>query len=185
MDLGRELRRLCDLLCGPDRAEIFSDLASRLRHGSGAGRARLRIDLAGDVDGLSGQDQGGCRPVAPDPGAGWRRPVTAPSMGLPMPLACGLNPPPNDSRLHRGPMNEHVQTATTEPLFNPLSPEFIRDPYPHYERLRTTDPIHLTPHGMFVASRHAEASLVLGGKRFGKDYVERSVRRYGPQIMEE
>ena len=43
-------------------------------------------------------------------------------------------------------MNEHVQTATSEPLFNPLSPEFIRNPYPHYERLRTTDPMHLTPH---------------------------------------
>jgi cytochrome P450 len=82
-------------------------------------------------------------------------------------------------------MNEHVQTATTEPLFNPLSPEFIRDPYPHYERLRTTDPMHLTALGSFVASRHAEASLVLRDKRFGKDYVERTKRRYGPQIMEE
>jgi cytochrome P450 len=82
-------------------------------------------------------------------------------------------------------MNEHVQTATTEPLFNPLAPEFIRDPYPHYERLRTTDPMHLTPLGMFVASRHAEASFVLRDKRFGKDYVERSIRRYGPQVMEE
>src|SRR6266436_1895218 len=58
-------------------------------------------------------------------------------------------------------MNEHVQTAQTEPMFNPLSPDFIRDPYPHYERLRTSDPMHLTPLGMFVASRHAEASLVL------------------------
>jgi cytochrome P450 len=82
-------------------------------------------------------------------------------------------------------MNEHVQTATTEPLFNPLSPEFIRDPYPHYARLRTTDPMHQTPLGMFVASRHAEASLVLRDKRFGKDFVARSFRRYGPQIMEE
>ena len=81
-------------------------------------------------------------------------------------------------------MNEHVQTAQTEPLFNPLSPEFIRDPYPHYERLRTTDPMHQSPLGM-VASRHAEASLVLRDKRFGKDYVERSIRRYGPKIMEE
>jgi len=52
-------------------------------------------------------------------------------------------------------MNEHVQAATTEPLFNPLSPEFIRDPYPHYERLRRTDPVHLTPHGQYLASRHA------------------------------
>src|SRR5712671_2463301 len=82
-------------------------------------------------------------------------------------------------------MNEHVQTATTGPFFNPLSPEFIRDPYPSYERLRTSDPMHLTPFGAFVASRHAEASLVLRDKRFGKDFVDRSVRRYGPQIMEQ
>src|SRR6266853_1189740 len=82
-------------------------------------------------------------------------------------------------------MNEHVQTAQTEPMFNPLSPDFIRDPYPDYERLRTSDPMHLTPLGMYVASRHAEASLVLRDKRFGKDFVERSTRRYGSKIMEE
>jgi cytochrome P450 len=82
-------------------------------------------------------------------------------------------------------MNEHVQAATNEPLFNPLSPEFIRDPYPHYARLRTSDPMHLTAHGAYVASRHAEASLVLRDKRFGKDHVERTIRRYGPKIMDE
>jgi cytochrome P450 len=82
-------------------------------------------------------------------------------------------------------MNEHVQTATNEPLFNPLSPEFIRDPYPVYERLRSTDPVHLTEHGSFLASRHAEVSLVLRDKRFGKDFVDRTLRRYGPKIMEE
>ncbi len=82
-------------------------------------------------------------------------------------------------------MNEHVQAATTESLFNPLSPEFIRDPYPHYARLRTTAPIYLAPHGLHLASRHAEASLVLRDRRFGKDFVERSTRRYGPKIMEE
>ena len=82
-------------------------------------------------------------------------------------------------------MNEHVQPADSAPLFNPLAPEFIRNPYPYYERLRTTDPMHLTPFGTFVASRHAEASLVMRDKRFGKDYVERTIRRYGPKIMEE
>jgi cytochrome P450 len=82
-------------------------------------------------------------------------------------------------------MNEHVQAAAAEPLFNPLSPDFIRDPYPHYERLRGTDPMHVNAHGAFVASRHAEVSLVLRDKRFGKDYVERTVRRYGPKIMDE
>ena len=82
-------------------------------------------------------------------------------------------------------MNEHVQAATIEPLFNPLSPDFIRDPYPHYARLRSTDPVHVNAHGAFVLSRHADASLVMRDKRFGKDYVERQIRRYGPKIMEE
>src|SRR3954469_11289741 len=82
-------------------------------------------------------------------------------------------------------MNEHVQTASSVPLFNPLAPEFIRNPYPHYERMRATDPVHLTPLGVYVASRHAEVSLVVRDKRFGKDYVERTIRRYGPQIMDE
>jgi hypothetical protein len=82
-------------------------------------------------------------------------------------------------------MNEHAQPAATASLFDPLAPEFIRDPYPHYERLRTSDPMHVTAQGAFVASRHAEVSLVMRDKRFGKDYVERTVRRYGPRIMEE
>src|ERR1700712_2423964 len=82
-------------------------------------------------------------------------------------------------------MNDLPQTATTEPLFNPLSPDYIRDPYPSYERLRTTDAMHLTPFGSYVASRHADVTLVLRDKRFGKDFVDRTRRRYGPHIMEE
>ncbi|MDD1534954.1 cytochrome P450 [Bradyrhizobium sp. WBOS4] len=82
-------------------------------------------------------------------------------------------------------MNEHVQGAGGAPLFNPLSPDFIRDPYPHYDRLRTLDPIHVTPFGQFVASRHADVSLVMRDKRFGKDFVERSKRRYSDKIMDE
>ncbi|MBV9460038.1 MAG: cytochrome P450 [Bradyrhizobium sp.] len=89
-------------------------------------------------------------------------------------------------------MNEHVQAqiatqagANESPLFHPLSPDFIKNPYPHYERLRNTDPMHVNEHGAFVASRHAEVSLVMRDKRFGKDYVERTIRRYGPKIMDE
>jgi cytochrome P450 len=87
-------------------------------------------------------------------------------------------------------MNEHLQGVAApldaaQPLFNPLSPDYIRDPYPSYERLRTLDPVHLTAFGNFLVSRHAEVSLVLRDKRFGKDFTERSSRRYGPQIMEE
>jgi hypothetical protein len=82
-------------------------------------------------------------------------------------------------------MNEHVQAATSEPLFNPLSPDYIKNPYPHYVRLREHDPMHVNAHGAFVASRHAEVTLVLRDKRFGKDYVERTIRCYGPKIMDE
>jgi len=81
-------------------------------------------------------------------------------------------------------MNEPAQAASA-PLFNPLSPEFIRDPYPHYDRLRRLGPVHITGHGMYVVSRHADVSAILRDKRFGKDFVVRSVRRYGPKIMEE
>ncbi len=45
--------------------------------------------------------------------------------------------------------------------------------------------MHVNAHGAFVASRHADVSLVLRDKRFGKDYVERTIRRYGPKIMDE
>ncbi|MDU1692067.1 MAG: cytochrome P450 [Bradyrhizobium sp.] len=82
-------------------------------------------------------------------------------------------------------MNELVEAAKAAPLFNPLSPEFIRDPYPFYQQLRDNDPMHVTPFGSVLASRHAEASLVLRDKRFGKDFVDRSIRRYGPEIMQE
>jgi len=37
-------------------------------------------------------------------------------------------------------MNEPAQAVAAAPLFNPLSPEFIRNPYPHYDRLRELDP---------------------------------------------
>src|SRR6201995_416662 len=82
-------------------------------------------------------------------------------------------------------MSERVQVDIAEPLFNPLSPDYIKNPYPHYVRLREHDPMHVTAHGAFVASRHADVTLVLRDKRFGKDYVERPIRRSGPNFMDE
>jgi cytochrome P450 len=82
-------------------------------------------------------------------------------------------------------MNEQVQTLQGAPLFNPMSPEFIANPYPFYHRLRTLEPMHLTPIGLYVASRHADVVTILRDKRFGKDYVGRMSRRFGPQILDE
>jgi len=83
------------------------------------------------------------------------------------------------------PMNEQIQNLEGAPLFNPLSPEFIANPYPFYHRLRATDPMHLTPLGFNVASRHADIIAILRDKRFGKDFVGRMTRRFGPRILEE
>jgi cytochrome P450 len=78
-----------------------------------------------------------------------------------------------------------VEVPQAEPLFNPMSPDVIANPYPHYHRLRTLDPVHRSPLGVFVASRHADVSFVLRDKRFGKDFVGRMTRRFGAQVLDE
>jgi hypothetical protein len=82
-------------------------------------------------------------------------------------------------------VNDTLQAPAAEPLFNPMSPEVIADPYPYYHRLRETDPVHRSPLGFFVASRHADVSHILRDKRFGKDFVGRMTRRFGKEVMEE
>ncbi len=77
------------------------------------------------------------------------------------------------------------QSAQAEPLFNPLSPAVIADPYPHYHRLRRLDPVHRSPLGFVVVSRHADVSQILRDKRFGKDFVGRMTRRFGAEALEE
>jgi cytochrome P450 len=79
------------------------------------------------------------------------------------------------------PMDDREQTVKGEPLFNPASPEVIADPYPYYHRLRDVDPMHLTPAGFYVASRHADVATILRDKRFGKDFVGRVTRRFGAE----
>jgi cytochrome P450 len=82
-------------------------------------------------------------------------------------------------------MNEQIEPTQGEPLFNPWTPAFIADPYPFYHRLRTTEPMHLTPLGFYVVSRHADVAAILRDKRFGKDFIGRITRRSGPEILEE
>lgn len=71
------------------------------------------------------------------------------------------------------------------PVFDMLSPEVIRDPYPLYHALRTAAPIHRTPLGFFVATRHADIAAILRDRRFGKDFAGRMARRAGIQALDE
>jgi cytochrome P450 len=76
-------------------------------------------------------------------------------------------------------------TTLAAPVFNPLSPEFIRDPYPYYRRLRDHDPLWPSPFGYRLASRHADIAAILRDRRFGKAYAARMQKRYGEHAMEE
>lgn len=85
-------------------------------------------------------------------------------------------------------MNEAIRSqpvTAAQPVFNPLSPDFIRDPYPFYAQLRSGDLMHLPPINAYLASRNADVALILRDRRFGKDFEHRTVSRYGPQIMNE
>lgn len=77
------------------------------------------------------------------------------------------------------------ETTTAAPIFNPLSPEFIRDPYPFYRQLRDHDPLWPSPFGYRLASRHADIAAILRDRRFGKSYAARMTKRYGEHAMEE
>jgi pimeloyl-[acyl-carrier protein] synthase len=54
--------------------------------------------------------------------------------------------------------------------YNPFTPEFHRDPYPFYRRLREADPVHWNPPGIWVLTRHADAVAMLRHPRMSSDF---------------
>ncbi len=54
--------------------------------------------------------------------------------------------------------------------YNPFLPEFHRDPYPFYRRLREADPVHWNPPGIWVLTRHADAVAMLRHPRMSSDF---------------
>jgi cytochrome P450 len=58
-------------------------------------------------------------------------------------------------------------------LLGAPDPAAVADPYPRYARLRAQDPVHRTPEGLWVLTRHAEVAAVLRDPRFGREGFER------------
>jgi cytochrome P450 len=58
-------------------------------------------------------------------------------------------------------------------LFGAPDPAFLADPYPVYARLRAEDPVHRTPHGLWILTRYADVAAVLRDPRFGREGFER------------
>ena len=73
----------------------------------------------------------------------------------------------------------------SEPM-NPLDPALAVDPYPTYERLRSTDPVHRTALGGFALTRHADVAAVLrDGITYQHCYVAQQKARLGPDVEDE
>jgi cytochrome P450 len=77
-------------------------------------------------------------------------------------------------------MTTHTRTTptATDPaidvdLFRPLSTTRLTDPYGYYRQLREQDPMHRTPHGLWILTRHADVAAVLRDPRFGREGFER------------
>ena len=71
-----------------------------------------------------------------------------------------------------------------EPIFNPFSPEFVRNPYPSYHLLRAQQPMYMTPLGFWVATRYEDVTQILRDKRFGKNFEGRMIEAYGPEVFD-
>jgi cytochrome P450 len=59
-----------------------------------------------------------------------------------------------------------IRSAADLSGIDPFMPEHRTDPYPLYRRLRELDPVHRSPAGPWVLTRHADATAVLHDPRF-------------------
>jgi cytochrome P450 len=62
-----------------------------------------------------------------------------------------------------------AQPDMTQMLFNPFLPEVHQDPYPHYQRLRETEPIHQPFPGAWMLSRHRDVVPLLRNPSVSSD----------------
>jgi cytochrome P450 len=63
-----------------------------------------------------------------------------------------------------------MSEQSTELLFDPRDPGMLANPYPYYHRLRETDPIHRSPFGYWVLSRHRDVDALLKDQRPCSDF---------------
>ena len=57
----------------------------------------------------------------------------------------------------------------SEVSFNPFDPEFRKNPYPFYEKLRELEPVHVTPLGFIVLTRYDDVVNTLRNNDFSRD----------------
>ena len=56
------------------------------------------------------------------------------------------------------------------PMFNPMDPAFVRDPYPAYRMLRAHAPVWKSPLGVWVLTRYEDIQRLLKDSTFVHDF---------------
>jgi pimeloyl-[acyl-carrier protein] synthase len=65
-----------------------------------------------------------------------------------------------------GDRTHHVPaTLDTPPVFDPLDPRFVRDPYPTFAHLRDNEPVHRAPGGAWVITKYEDVYNALADTR--------------------
>jgi unspecific monooxygenase len=68
---------------------------------------------------------------------------------------------------------------------SPRDPAFVQNPYPFYDRARATGPLfHWEDYGFPCAAGHAEVSLLLRDRRFGRELPEALKPRRPPHLAD-
>src|SRR5215471_12958429 len=49
-----------------------------------------------------------------------------------------------------------------------MPPDLVTDPYSYYARLRSEDPVHGSPGGLWILTRYDDVALALRDPRFGR-----------------
>jgi cytochrome P450 len=66
--------------------------------------------------------------------------------------------------------------ADTALVYDPFAPSFHDDPYPTWTALRESEPMHRTPLGTYVLTRHEDVFALLRDRRLGRDIPPNLVR---------
>jgi cytochrome P450 len=76
-----------------------------------------------------------------------------------------------------------ADAAAAPVRFNPFAADFRQDPYPAYERLRSTKPVTKTL-GMWVLTRYADVQGVLRDRSFSADLIPQLIRRQADRLQQ-
>src|ERR1700742_5201540 len=67
-----------------------------------------------------------------------------------------------------------------ELVFDPMTAEFVQDPYAFYSRFRERAPVYRTPQGPWFVTRFEDVAFVVRDRRFGRDFGRAQASYHGP-----